>query len=94
MRGHEVDQLSQGTNGISQENQLKFNAREFDQRYGVATRPSGGVGGFLRTAGRVGVDVVGKLWALPNTIIGGVVGLGGVPFAGGGKAGRRTESAE
>lgn len=73
-------QGANGAGGISQENQLKFNAREFGQRYGVATRPSGGVGGFLRTAGRVGVDVIGKLWALPNTIIGGVIGLGGVPF--------------
>jgi hypothetical protein len=77
---NEFTQSANGTGGISQENQLKFNSREFDQRYGVATRPSSAVGGFLRIAGRVGVDVVGKLWALPNTIIGGMVGLGGVPF--------------
>jgi len=75
-----VDRIAQGANGVSQENQLKLNSREFGQRYGVAPNPSGGVGGVLSTVGRVGIDVLGKLWALPNTIIGGLVGLGGVPF--------------
>jgi RHS repeat-associated protein len=47
---------------------------------GVPASTNGGLGGFVRTVGRVGLDVLGKVWALPNTLIGVVVGAAGVPF--------------
>jgi len=45
------------------------------EQLGTGAEPSFG-GRFMRGA----LDVAGKIWALPNTIIGTVVGLAGVPF--------------
>jgi hypothetical protein len=59
---------------------------QYAQAGNVATSASnpgasaGQSGGFWRTAGRTALDVLGKIWALPNTIIGGTIGLLGVPF--------------
>jgi len=76
-------QPAQGGNGAGGRQFAAGNNSLSDASNDVRANPPpapGGSGGFFRTAGRVGLDVVGKLWALPNTIIGGVVGLAGVPF--------------
>lgn len=41
-----------------------------------------GVAGSLAGLGRGVLDVVGKVWALPNTIVGFTAGMAGVPFGG------------
>jgi hypothetical protein len=42
--------------------------------------PGSGIGSFLGGLGRLALGVVGKIFASPNTVIGLVIGVAGVPF--------------
>jgi hypothetical protein len=75
-------QGAKGTGGLSQEQQLRGNARAFDQRYRINGVTYGGReasgGGWLATIGKA----AGVVWNLPNTAIGTAYGLLGIPTGG------------
>ncbi len=79
--GRATAQGEKGAGGTREQLPAAHAEGESGSSLGGQLQTSVGVtGGLLGAAGRFGADLAGKIWTSPNTLIGALVGLAGVPF--------------